>query len=541
MADEEAHSATAAKPLLAAVGLTKRFGGVTALRGVDLSLFPGEVHALLGANGAGKSTLVKILAGVEQPDAGEVRIAGGSTYFATPHAALAAGLATVHQELSLFPSLSVAENILIGREPRRLGLWIDRRTMRRRGAELLKSLGAADIDLDTPVGELPLAQAQLVEIAKALSAEPLVLILDEPTSALSIAEVERLIAVTERLRAQGRAIIFISHRLGEIERIADRVSILRSGEKVGKFEPGAFRRDRALQLMLGENWQEARPPERCVQERQAAPSILTVENLTLPRHFSAVSLDLAPGEVLGLAGLEGQGQKEVLFALFGLFRRGLEGKIEIAGRRLHPRSPHQAIAAGLAFIPDDRKSLGGFLGLSVTQNIVIAALDLVRSGPLLSPVAESALVEELIHRLDIRCASADVPLGSLSGGNQQKVVVAKWLTRRAPVYIFCDPTRGVDAGARAGLFAVIRELAAAGSGVLFYSTDISEFPALCDRVLVFREGRIVGTLAGAAVTEPTILDLFFREPGPGAPVGARHKKEWGDQPGSGAEHVEHHE
>jgi ABC-type sugar transport system ATPase subunit len=436
MADHEARAATAANPLLAAVGLAKRFGGVTALSGVDIALFPGEVHALLGANGAGKSTLVKILAGVERPDAGEVRIGGATTHFATPHAALAAGLATVHQELSLFPSLGVAENILIGREPRRLGLWIDRRAMRRLASELLESLGAADIALDTPVGELPLAHAQLVEIAKALSAEPSV---------------------------------------------------------------------------LGESWQEAKPPERRAREREAA-SVLTVENLTLARHFSAISLALAPGEVLGLAGLEGQGQKEVLFALFGLFRRGLEGKIELAGKLLSPRRPRQAIAAGLAFIPDDRKSLGGFLGLSVSQNITIGALDLIRNGPLLSPAAESALVEGLVRRLDIRCASADVPLGSLSGGNQQKVVVAKWLARRAAVYVFCDPTRGVDAGARAGLFAVIRELAAAGSGVLFYSTDISEFPALCDRVLVFREGRVAGSLAGAGVTEPAILDLSFRDP-----------------------------
>jgi ribose transport system ATP-binding protein len=511
MAEHEARAAAAAEPLLAAVGLAKRFGGVTALGGVDLALYSGEVHALLGANGAGKSTLVKILAGVERPDAGEVRIRGTTAHFATPHAALAAGLATVHQELSLFPSLPVAENILIGREPRRLGLWIDRRAMRRLASELLESLGAADIDLDTPVGELALAHAQLVEIAKALSAEPSVLILDEPTSALSIAEVERLIAVIERLRAQGRAIIFISHRLGEIERIADRVSILRSGEKVGEFAPGTFRRARALRLMLGESWQEAKPAERRARERQAS-NVLTVENLTLARHFSAVSLALAPGEVLGLAGLEGQGQKEVLFALFGLFRRGLEGKIELAGKLLSPRRPRQAIAAGLAFIPDDRKSLGGFLGLSVSHNIAIGALDLIRNGPLLSPAAESALVEGLVRRLDIRCPSAEVPLGSLSGGNQQKVVVAKWLARRAAVYVFCDPTRGVDAGARAGLFAVIRELAAAGSGVLFYSTDISEFPALCDRVLVFREGRIAGSLAGAGVTEAAILDLSFRDP-----------------------------
>jgi ribose transport system ATP-binding protein len=511
MEDRQTSPAASERPLLTATGLTKRFGGVVALKSADLSLFPGEVHALLGANGAGKSTLVKILAGVERPDEGELRIGERQVTFATPRAALAAGIATVHQELSLFPNLGVAENILIGREPRRGGLWLDPRAARRAAAALLESLGAADIDIEAPVGELPLAQAQLVEIAKALSAEPSVLILDEPTSALSIAEVERLVSVVERLKAQGKAIVFISHRLGEIERIADRVSILRSGEKVGEFTPGSFSRARALALMLGESWQDGKPPERAGRARDAGPAVLDVERLSLARHFDSVSFTLQPGEVLGLAGLEGQGQKDVLFALFGLFRRGLEGRIAVAGKTIRPRQPRQAIAAGLAFIPDDRKSLGGFLGLSVSANIVIGALDLVRSGPLLSPAAESALVDALVRRLDIRCASPAVPLGSLSGGNQQKVVVAKWLARRAPVYVFCDPTRGVDAGARAGLFAVIRELAAAGSGVLFYSTDISEFPALCDRVLVFREGRIAGELAGAAVTEPAILALSFHE------------------------------
>lgn len=506
-----AERAAAEQAVLAASGLGKRFGGVVALKGVDLGLYSGEVHALLGANGAGKSTLVKLLAGIEQPDEGEIRIRDAPVHFATPHDALAAGIATVHQELSLFPNLSVAANILISQEPRRGGVWIDGRATSRRAQSLLEGLGAADIDPEIPIAELSLAQSQLVEIAKALSSRPSVLILDEPTSALSVAEVERLIAVIERLRGQGTAIVFISHRLGEIERIADRVTILRSGEKVGNFAPGDFRRDKALALMLGENWQQGASAERPPAPAPAAAPVLAVRGLTLARHFTDVSFELRPGEVLGLGGLEGQGHKEVLLALFGVFRRGLLGTVELGGVRLVPRHPLKAMRAGVAFIPDDRKSLGGFLGLSVAENIAITVLKRLCRLFLLSRGREAVLVEALMRRLGIVAASPRLPLGSLSGGNQQKVVVAKWLARQASVYVFCDPTRGVDAGARAGLFSVIRELAAAGSAVLFYSTDISEFPPLCSRVMVFREGRISGMLEGQDVSEQKILDLSFRE------------------------------
>lgn len=500
-------------PSLAALGLSKRFGGVVALRNVDLTLQPGEVHALLGANGAGKSTLVKLLAGIEQPDEGTITVNGESVAFPNPHAALAAGIATVHQELSLFPSLSVAENIMIGQEPRRGRFWIDRIAMRERARGLLDTLGATDIDPAATVADLPLAQAQLVEIAKALSTDPQVLILDEPTSALSIAEVEHLLSVVDRLRKSGAAIVFISHRFAEIERLADRVSILRSGTKVGEFAPGTFSRDKALELMLGEVWQErqaARPAEVFAGDTQA--TVLQVADLSLLPHFAHVDFQLRRGEVLGFAGLEGQGQKELLFALFGLFRKGVRGEINVGGKPLRPRHPRDAISAGIALIPDDRKTLGGFLSLSISENIAITMLESLRGTLMLNRRAEADLVESYIRRLGIKCAGSAVPLGSLSGGNQQKVVVAKWLARRAPVYMFCDPTRGVDAGARGELFDVIRELAASGSAVLFYSTDLSEFPLLCNRVLVFREGAVSGTLEGPAITEQNILDLSFREP-----------------------------
>ncbi len=499
-------------PSLVASGLSKRFGGVIALRNVDLTLYPGEVHALLGANGAGKSTLMKLLAGIEQPDEGAISVNGGAVLIPNPRAALSAGIAIVHQELSLFPSLGVTENIMIGQEPRRGRFWIDKVAMRKRARDLLDSLGATDIDTSSTVGDLPLAQAQLVEIAKALSTDPSVLILDEPTSALSITEVEHLLSVIDRLRKRGASIVFISHRFSEIERIADRVTILRSGEKAGEFRPGTFNRDEALALMLGETWRKelsTRSAEAFTGDAEA--TVLQVDDLTLVPHFADIDFKLRRGEILGFTGLEGQGQKELLFAIFGLFRKGLHGKITVGGDHLLPRHPRESISAGIALIPDDRKTLGGFLNLSISENIAITVLESLRSALIINRRAEADLVDGYIRRLSIKCTSSAVSLGSLSGGNQQKVVVAKWLARKAPVYMFCDPTRGVDAGARTELFAVIRELAASGSAILFYSTDLSEFAQLCNRVLVFRDGRVSGTLDGPEIVEQNILDLSFKE------------------------------
>lgn len=495
--------------ILQATALTKRYGGITALQDVSLALMPGEVHALLGANGAGKSTLVKILAGIVQADEGALVLNGEPLRLASPQAAYRAGIATVHQELSLFTGLTVAQNVLIGREARNRAGWIREAASGDVARALLEQLDVHDIAPEAMVADLSLAQQQLVEIAKAMSFEPHVLILDEPTSALGRSDVDRLLRVVRRLRGQGCAIVFISHRMDEIAAITDQVTVLRGGRKVGGMTRAGFNPERALELMLGDT-------PRHLQRLKAPPAadlppLLEVRDLTLPGRLDGLSLDVRAGEVVGLAGLEGQGQKDALFALFGLFRHGLGGTVKVRGRSVSARRPRQAIAAAFALIPDDRKAMGGFLGLGVGRNISITILDRLARLLVIDRRRERHVVAGLVERLSIRCASAEVPLASLSGGNQQKVVAAKWLARGAEVYLFCDPTRGVDAGAREILYETIHKLAAEGRAILVYSTDMNEFAILCSRVLVFRGGRLSGSLAGAEITEENILGLSFRE------------------------------
>jgi ribose transport system ATP-binding protein len=494
---------------LHAQGLTKRYGGITALEEVGLTLRDGEVHALLGANGAGKSTLVKILAGIVQPDEGTLSLRGAATRLPSPQAAFRAGIATVHQELSLFPGLTVAQNVLIGREPRnRLG-WIDEAALLETTKALLADLGVEEIAPDTPVSELSLAQQQLVEITKAMSFDPRVLILDEPTSALGRADVDRLLGVVRGLRQRGRAIVFISHRMEEIESITDQVTILRGGRKVGEMTRAQFDRDHALELMLGDTQLHLQRLHPAAPPPGAA--LLEVRDLTLAGRLAGVDFDIRPGEVLGLAGLEGHGQRDMLFALFGLYRRGLRGDVRVRGRPARATRPLQAIASGFALIPDDRKGMGGFLELSVAHNISATLLRQLTKWGMLDRGRERSVVADMITRLRIKCDSPDAPLASLSGGNQQKVVTAKWLAHGASIYLFCDPTRGVDAGAREILYAAIRDLAAAGNAILVYSTDINEFVILCTRVLVMRDGSVSGTLSGRDITEPNILAMSFRD------------------------------
>lgn len=494
---------------LLATGLLKRYGGITALQEVDLALAAGEVHALLGANGAGKSTIVKILAGIVQPDDGTLVVSGKPLRLVSPQAAFQAGIATVHQELSLFSGLSVAQNVLIGREARSGIGWIREAASIETARALLLRLGVNEIAPEAQVGALSLAQQQLVEIAKAMSFKPRVLILDEPTSALGRTDVERLLRVVQALRADGCAIVFISHRMDEIASIADQVTILRAGRKVGEMSRASFDPARALDLMLGDTPQH-------LQRLRAVPTpdtppLLVVRDLAMPARLQGISLEVRPGEVLGLAGLEGQGQKDLLFALFGLFRRGLSGSVVVHQRPARSTRPRNAIARAFALIPDDRKTMGGFPELSVSHNIVVTVLGRLGRRLALNRRLEVGIVAGLIERLRIKCGSPAAPLSSLSGGNQQKVMAAKWLAHGAEVYLFSDPTRGVDAGAREILYETIHELAAAGRAIIVYSTDMNEFQILCSRVLVFRAGRVVGSLGGADVTEENILSLSFQD------------------------------
>jgi len=368
-----------------------------------------------------------------------------------------------------------------------------------------------DLSPEARAGDLPLAQQQLVEIAKAMSFDPRVLILDEPTSALGRTDVERLLRVVRRLQHdRGCAIVFISHRMDEIAAVTDQVTILRSGRRVGGMARAEFCPDRALELMLGDTPAHL---ERLRADPAAGAPLLQVRGLRLAGRLGGLDLDVRAGEVVGLAGLEGQGQKEALFALFGLFRHGLGGSVTVEGRDVRARTPRQAIASSFALIPDDRKTMGGLLGLGVKQNISLAVLERLCRLFVIDSRRERRLVEDLVGRLQIKCGSIEAPLSSLSGGNQQKVVAAKWLARGARIFLFCDPTRGVDAGAREVLYATIHDLAKSGCAILVYSTDINEFSVLCSRVLVLRGGRISGSLERAAITEENILALSFREAG----------------------------
>lgn len=497
-------------PVLRARGLAKHFGGIFALQDVDLDLYAGEVHVLLGANGAGKSTLVKLLAGNLTPDRGTLYIRGRAVGFDNPRAALTAGIATVYQELSLFLGLTVAQNILIGREVLNRFGWIREAVLRQQAARMLQELGESNIRPDTRVGDLSLAERQLVEIAKALSYDPPVLVLDEPTSSLSKVEVDRLIEVIQALKQRGTAIVFISHRLEEIEQLGDRVTVLRSGQKVGEFLRQDFDRARALELMLGEQWQEdtAGPVVRRA-DIETAPPLLMIRGLSVTRALHEVELTLHPGEVVGLAGLEGHGQKALLMALFGIYRRGVSGTIELQGRRLRLQAPRRAIRQGIAFVPDDRKTMGAILPLSVAHNITVTIIGRLCRWLRIDGRRERERVRHYVTTLKIQCRTPRAPLWSLSGGNQQKVVAAKWLVLEQQVYLFCDPTRGVDAGARQSFYELIRSLAHAGKGVLVYSSDIGEFRRVCSRVLVLREGRIVGALRGSDISERNIMDLSF--------------------------------
>jgi ribose transport system ATP-binding protein len=502
-------------PVLSATGIGKRFGGVVALHDADFACEPGEIHALLGENGAGKSTMIKVLCGVQQPDAGEITWDGQPATFSDPAGAVEVGIVPVFQELSLVPDLTVAQNLVLGREPRhRLGL-LDQRRMRREASALFARLGFDSLDPGAEVRHLPLADRQLVEIAKALSRAPRVLILDEATSALNRREVERVFTVIRQLREGGTAVIFISHRMDEVEELCDRATVFRDGTDVGMVVIGETPRAEIVRMMVGRPLQDIFPPR---SSRPEPPrSLLDVRNLGWGTELRDISLTVHAGEIVGLSGLEGQGQSDLLFALFGVYA-GVRGTITLNGTRFRRSGPGAAMRAGLALVPEDRKTEGLVLPMSVRDNVIMATLPEHARAGFVSPQKERRSSLRMRDRLAIRTPSVETPVRFLSGGNQQKVALAKWLMTDATVYLLSDPTRGIDVGAKLEIYQLMRELTAAGKGILFFSTDLREIVGLCDRALVMYEGAVVRELSGAELTTANLVEAAVGIVTPPSPV-----------------------
>ena len=488
--------------LLDAHGISKSFGGVHALDKADFSCGVGEIHALLGANGAGKSTLVKILSGVLQPDEGTIVLGGATVSFSGPAEAVAGGVATVFQELSLFPHLTVAENIMIGHEPTGALGQISQRRLRAAVRELLEGLGIGHIRPGAMVADLSLADRQLVEIFKALSRRPKLLILDEGTSALGRKEVQRLFDLLRKLRDGGTSVIFISHRMSEIRDFVDRMTVFRNGRHVATVAAAEASDEEIVEMMLGQRVERSFPSKTAVAGD--AEVLLEVAHLSAGSGLRDVSLSLRGGEVLGIAGLEGQGQGELLLALFGAYRR-VKGETRFRGRPTRLGTPWRAKRAGVALIPEDRKTEGLVLPMSVRENITFAVLERLGRFGFVSRARERRFVEEMMERLAVKAASMELPARSLSGGNQQKLVLAKWLEAGADVFLFYDPTRGIDVGTKQAFYELIAGLTRDGKGVLLYTTETSELIGLCHRVLVMDDGRVVRELDGEEITESNIL------------------------------------
>jgi rhamnose transport system ATP-binding protein len=486
-------------PMVRLEGVRKAFGPVVALRQGTLAVAPGSIHALVGENGAGKSTLVKVVAGVHRRDAGVLELAGEPVDFRSPAEAKAAGVAVIYQEPTLFPDLSVAENILLGREPLRRLRRIDRPAMRAEAARLFRRLGVA-LDPDRPAEGLSIADQQIVEIAKAISQDARVLVMDEPTAALSGVEVDRLFAVARGLRDAGCAVVFISHRFDEVFALCDTVTVMRDGAWISTDPIGAVTRDELVSRMVG------REVDSLYPDVAGTPGdvVLSVSNLGRTGAFHDVTFDVRAGEIVGLAGLVGAGRSEIVRAVFGIDRYDA-GSVRVAGIPLPPGDPRAAVAAGVAFVPEDRRLQGLVTASSVSRNVTsVVRRRLVRLG-LVAAAQEAAVAGRWAGRLDVRAAALDALAATLSGGNQQKVVLAKWLATEPRVLIVDEPTRGIDVGTKAAVHGLLADVAASGMAVLMISSELPEVLGLAHRVLVVCEGRVTAELDRSEATPERVV------------------------------------
>ena len=485
-------------PIIQMRDISKSFGGVQALKGVQLTIYPGEVHAILGENGAGKSTLIKTITGVHQPDSGEIVLNGEVVNFANPREAQQQGIAAIYQEPSLFPDLSIAENILVGRQPVSGGR-ISWQQMNQTASELLLRLHVK-LNPRTKARNLSVAQQQMVEIARALSVNAKVLIMDEPTSSLTSNEVEDLFRITRKLKDEGTAVIFISHRLEELFALADRVTTLRDGEYVGTRTLANVTTDELIQMMVGRKLDDLFPK----QDVERGTAVLEVENLSVNGAFQDVSFTLHAGEILGMSGLVGAGRTDVACAIFGV-KPATTGRISVHGKPVTIANPQKAMALGIGYVPEDRKSHGLVLPMPIGDNITLPVINEFAAYGWLNRKKEKVTAREASQKLEVKATGIEQKAQELSGGNQQKVVLAKWLNTNPRILILDEPTRGIDVGTKAAVHRLMSSLAAQGIAILMISSELPEILGMSDRILVMREGRITGEFDRSEATQEKLM------------------------------------
>ncbi|PGT83856.1 sugar ABC transporter ATP-binding protein [Bacillus sp. AFS040349] len=487
-------------PLAQMKGISKAFSGNVVLEGVEFEILPGEVHALMGENGAGKSTLMKILTGIYERDAGTVYMNGKEVHFKNAKEAENAGIAVIHQELNIIPYLSVTDNMFLGKELTysKFGI-VKHKEMKQKTKEYLNRLGI-DIDPDIEAGELSVGQQQMVEIARAVAANMDVLIMDEPTAALTDREIEALFKVIRSLRDEGVGIVYISHRMEEIFQICDRISVLRDGQFIGVKEIPKTNFDEIVKMMVGRQLGD-RFPER---KTTLGPERLNIENFTCKGKFEHISFSVKQGEILGVAGLMGAGRTEIMEAIFG-YRQKQSGKVLIDGKEVSIKSAYDAIQQGIGFITEDRKSEGLVLGLSVRENFSLTNLGRISKKSVISSKTEESFVDDLIQKLHVKTASRELPVKSLSGGNQQKIVIGKWIGIEPKILILDEPTRGVDVGAKKEIYQLMNQLTEQGVAIIMVSSELPEILGMSDRILVIREGKLSATLLREEADQEKIM------------------------------------